>query len=165
MYDVHGILSRNKIIAGAGISSGLKGLRRRPIFPARFQASIFGSVQLNFCVRNGNRWILHDMITGNFISFPSLHPHYCITPSKSFLDQALDLLVSVSSMHYCTSTSDLSPCCLQGVLLFSDGKSYLGGGFTLRCFQRLSRPHFATRLCPWQNNRYTSGASIPVLSY
>ena len=50
------------------------------------------------------------------------HPDYCISSfnsvySKAFLlyssstlrlDQALDLLVSVSSMHYCTSTPDLS---------------------------------------------------------
>lgn len=32
----------------------------------------------------------------------------------------------------------------------------------LRCFQHLSRPHIATQRCPWQNNWYTSGASIPV---
>jgi hypothetical protein len=39
------------------------------------------------------------------------------------------------------------------------------GGFPLRCFQRLSRPHLATRRCGWRHNRYTRGASIPVLSY
>ena len=33
----------------------------------------------------------------------------------------------------------------------------------LRCFQHLSLPHIATQLCPWQNNWYTSGASIPPL--
>src|ERR1700733_13773720 len=37
--------------------------------------------------------------------------------------------------------------------------------FPLRCFQRLSRPHLATRLCRWHDNRSTRGASIPVLSY
>ena len=37
--------------------------------------------------------------------------------------------------------------------------------FPLRCFQRLSRPHVATRLCRWHDNRSTRGASIPVLSY
>ena len=42
---------------------------------------------------------------------------------------------------------------------------YLEGGFPLRCFQRLSRPHIATRRCRWRDNRYTRGASIPVLSY
>ena len=38
-------------------------------------------------------------------------------------------------------------------------------GFPLRCFQRLSRPHLATRPCRWRDNRCTRGASIPVLSY
>ena len=41
----------------------------------------------------------------------------------------------------------------------------LGEGFPLICFQRLSLPHVATRQCLWRNNRYTSGASNPVLSY
>ena len=45
------------------------------------------------------------------------------------------------------------------------GSVHLGRGFPLRCFQRLSRPDVATRRCPWRNNRYTSGRSIPVLSY
>ncbi|RCS33606.1 hypothetical protein DN050_10545 [Heyndrickxia coagulans] len=35
----------------------------------------------------------------------------------------------------------------------------------LRCFQHLSLPHIATQRCLWQDNWYTSGASIPVLSY
>ncbi len=39
------------------------------------------------------------------------------------------------------------------------------GSFPLRCLQRLSRPHIATRRCGWRHNRYTRGASIPVLSY
>ena len=39
------------------------------------------------------------------------------------------------------------------------------GGFPLRCFQRLSCPHLATRRCGWRHNRSTRGASIPVLSY
>ena len=29
-----------------------------PIFPVRLQTSIFGTAELNFCVRNGNRWTL-----------------------------------------------------------------------------------------------------------
>ena len=29
-----------------------------PIFPGRLQPSIFGASELNFCVRNGNRWTL-----------------------------------------------------------------------------------------------------------
>ena len=45
------------------------------------------------------------------------------------------------------------------------GSADLGAGFPLICFQRLSRPHIATRRCRWRDNRYTSGASTPVLSY
>src|SRR5262249_40915210 len=41
----------------------------------------------------------------------------------------------------------------------------LRGGFPLRCVQRLSRPHLATRHCGGRTNRYTRGASLPVLSY
>ena len=44
-------------------------------------------------------------------------------------------------------------------------RSFLAGGFALRCFQRLSRPYLATRLCSWHCNRCTSGTSIPVLLY
>ena len=29
-----------------------------PIFPGRFQPSIFGANELNYCVRDGNRWTL-----------------------------------------------------------------------------------------------------------
>ena len=47
----------------------------------------------------------------------------------------------------------------------SQGKPSFEGGFTLRCFQRLSRPHLATQLRSWQNDWCTRGAFIPVLSY
>ncbi len=76
-------------------------------------------------------------------------------------------LVSVSLMHYCTSTPDLSTSwsstTLQGVQ--DSGKSYLKASFTLRCFQRLSLPNIATRRYDWRHNRYTRGSSTPVLSY
>ena len=81
------------------------------------------------------------------------------------LDQVLDRLVSPSSMRYRTSTGDLSPGSLPGVLLLSNGTLLLEVGFTLRCLQRLSRPHFASLLCRWHDNSCTSGASTPVLSY
>jgi hypothetical protein len=75
-------------------------------------------------------------------------------------------LVSVSSTPYGASTSDLSTSLsgrgLQGLM---PGIPNLGVGFPLICFQRLSRPHMATRRCGWRHNRYTSGASDPVLSY
>jgi len=45
------------------------------------------------------------------------------------------------------------------------GMSHLGGGFALRCIQRLSLPNIATQRCLWRNNWYTRGSSIRVLSY
>ena len=88
-------------------------------------------------------------------------------PTPSFLfGQALDLLVTVSSMCYHTSTSALSTSSSsRGLTRLLYGISHLEGGFTLRCLQRLSRPDLATRPCTWQCNRYTRGQSIPVLSY
>ena len=78
---------------------------------------------------------------------------------------ALDRLVTVSSMHYCTSTSALSTSSSSRGLTTFVGISHLKGGFTLRCLQRLSLPDLATLPCLWQDNRYTSGRSSPVLSY
>ena len=78
-----------------------------------------------------------------------------------------DRLVPVSSMHCCTSTSGLSTTSSAWGLQEAEasGTPYLGGGFPLRCFQRLSLPNIATRLCGWRHNRSTRGSSIPVLSY
>ena len=65
------------------------------------------------------------------------------------VNKLLDLLVPVSSTYLYASTSGLSPCRLQGVLLLSDGISLLEVGFTLRCLQRLSNPDIATLRCNW----------------
>ena len=74
--------------------------------------------------------------------------------------------ISISKLlRYRIYTADLSPGSLPGVLLLSNGILILEVGFTLRCLQRLSRPHFASLLCRWHDNSCTSGASIPVLSY
>ena len=76
-------------------------------------------------------------------------------------------LVLVSSRPHGPSTSSLSTSwswtTLQGGQ--ASGKTNLQASFPLRCFQRLSLPHIATRRCHWRDNRYTRGASTPVLSY
>ena len=76
-------------------------------------------------------------------------------------------LVLVSSKPHGSSTSSLSTSwswtTLQGGQ--ASGKTNLQASFPLRCFQRLSLPHIATRRCHWRDNRYTRGASTPVLSY
>ena len=90
----------------------------------------------------------------------------CLFLLVSACNQALGLLVSSSCTHCCASTDDLSPGSLPGALpSFRNGNLILEGGFTLRCLQRLSLPHFASLLCRWHDNSCTSGASTPVLSY
>src|SRR3569623_450031 len=76
-------------------------------------------------------------------------------------------LVSVSLTHYCSSTPDLSTSWSRTSLQVAQGpgRAHLGTSFPLRCFQRLSLPHLATRQCHWRDNRYTRGASTPVLLY
>ena len=72
----------------------------------------------------------------------------------------------VSCMPCGTFTSGLSTWWSTTALLgFLPGRPGFEVGFPLRCFQRLSRPHIATRPCRWRDNRFTRGASIPVLSY
>ena len=39
---------------------------RLPIFTGRFQPTIFGTTELNFCVRDGNRWTL-SVIDTNYL--------------------------------------------------------------------------------------------------
>ena len=74
----------------------------------------------------------------------------------------IERLVRLSFAHCCASTCLLSTSWSTTALMARPG---LEGGFPLRCLQRLSRPHLATRRCGWRHNRSTRGASIPVLSY
>ena len=75
--------------------------------------------------------------------------------------------ISISKLpHYCVFTADLSTLSsLRGLTRFRDGNLLLEVGFTLRCLQRLSAPHFASQLCRWHDNCCTRDASTPVLSY
>ena len=106
---------------------------------------------------------LRSCLTLSHSAFPI---PWSLFPNPSFQDQALDRLVSSSSIRYRTSTDDLSTLSSsRGLTCLCSGNSILQGGFTLRCLQRLSLPHFASLLCHWHDNSCTRGASIPVLSY
>ena len=70
-----------------------KESRHLPIFPGRRHPSIFGTNELNFCVRHGNRWILVVIGTGCAFKLPlaallsslvKLHSH---VPSKLNTDR------------------------------------------------------------------------------
>jgi hypothetical protein len=76
--------------------------------------------------------------------------------------------ISIGQLHMlpCVHFRPINLVVYEGPLeVLPPGIPGLGEGFPLICFQRLSRPHIATRPCSWRNNRYTSGASNPVLSY
>ena len=44
--------------------------QRLPILPGRFQPSTFGVYELNYCVRDGNRWFLVAIVTEFVRVFP-----------------------------------------------------------------------------------------------
>ena len=75
--------------------------------------------------------------------------------------------ISTSQLHTLLRfhTLPINQVVFLGPYSMKDERSHLRGSFTLRCFQRLSRPYIATQLCPWQDNWCTRGTSIPVLSY
>ena len=67
-------------------------IRRRPTLPGRFQPSTISVLRLNFCVRDGNRWIPQAIVTGNLTGFGSLRcraePHiFMRSPSPPFLSR------------------------------------------------------------------------------
>ena len=53
------------------------------IFPCRFQQSIFATAELNFCVRNGNRWTLCVCNT-NYLSNPLITENWTTLLSRPF---------------------------------------------------------------------------------
>lgn len=76
-------------------------------------------------------------------------------------------LVPVGSTACAASTSGLSTTCSAwGVQEVKPPRNpYLGAGFPLRCFQRLSLPNVANRPRHWRDDRHTRGSSTQVLSY
>src|SRR5438270_11998035 len=63
-------------------------------------------------------------------------------------EEGLDRLVRLSSSVTGCPPAAYQPASLAGVLPLASETSHLGGGFALRCFQRLSRPDIATELLP-----------------
>ena len=82
--------------------------------------------------------------------------------------QAVRSLGPLRFTCYQTSTRGLSTSSSRWDLNCSQqnsGKTLLGCGFALRCFQRLSLLDVAIQLWPRQANWLTSGPAISVLSY
>ena len=61
--------------------------RRLPIFTSRFQLTILGTSELNYCVRNGNRWNLTVIVTDQYDWFSITFLFYfvqCFLEGRAF---------------------------------------------------------------------------------
>ena len=143
-----------------------------PIFTCSHPHTIVGTHELNFCVRNGNRWTLMAINTNYSRLYPeNWTPYLCYALWKALepaiLCRTSPRLISIGQLNTsrCVHLRPINDIVYVEPYSLKDERSYLRGSFTLRCFQRLSRPYVATQLCSWQNNWCTRGTSIPVLSY
>ena len=133
-----------------------------------------GDGALDFRVRNGNGYDNSSMATGKKCREPGIKENHNSRTRREALEvkflkkQAKPhaILVPIGSTDRSAYTFGLSrswsTTWLQSI---AAGKTCLGGGLALRCFQRLSVPSIATRPAAWRDNRNTIGSSFPVLSY
>ena len=165
----------------------------RATLPPRMPGSTIAEAGLNFRVRNGNGCGPRSLESGKTCDFsgcrdrlargraPSdnrtvirfsemaITDRHCTTSGASSRTSGQAArAISTGQLHallrfHLRPIASSSRTALQGTEV--PGRSHLGVGFPLRCFQRLSHRHLATRRCSWRNNRYTRGASVPVLSY
>ena len=141
-----------------------------PILARGDPLTTIGVTKLNFCVRNGNRCSLCAIATTLFCENLVLSKldNIFISENATFLTWLSPRPISNGPLH-ASRHFHFHPIYLiisEGSYFpEGNGKSHLEASFTLRCFQRLSRPYIATQRCSWRNNWYTSGMSIPVLSY
>ena len=122
--------------------------RQRPTFPGSFPPSIIGAKELNFCVRDGNRCSLSAIVTGFLLL--KLLPCTFKTEYHIYISHTRFFLLNHWSSVRPISTSQLNTLLhlhLRPINVIVShgsyhnwGRSFLVGGFALRCFQRLSRP-------------------------
>jgi hypothetical protein len=175
------------------VPEGTEGVRRmgwqRRTLPPGGPGSTIRAVGLNFRVRDGIGCIPHAIATSRTCSRASLlrasisackdnqikREEEGLAFRKSLAVRRSSHTTGQATRALSTARLSMSPCVhLPPInVVVSHGPSeglrpgriHLGGGFPLRCVQRLSRPDLATRRCRWHDNRYTRGQSVPVLSY
>ena len=140
---------------------------QRPILAGGDPPTTFGVLKLNFCVRHGNRCILQAIITTLWKLVLSKLNNIFSYQESSHLTWLSPRPISNGPLHASPHFHfhPIYHIISVGSYFQRNGKSHLEASFTLRCFQRLSHPYIATQRCSWRNNWYTSGMSIPVLSY
>ena len=118
------------------------------------------------CVANAQRHQIDlPLSSANMLA----HASHCLA---LFPDMEREVLKRIKCYNRAIRTSKLNALLRLhtwpiDVVVFhgSQAKPGFEVSFPLRCFQRLSIPHLATRLCHWRDNRSTRGAFAPVLSY
>ena len=127
--------------------------------------STIGSGAFHGRVRNGIGCSHPDIITRSAKERDNENWSSFYMPKWALLNESnqANRVISTGKLHtlQCFHTRPIN----EVVYLDSQGRTRFEVGFTLRCLQRLSRPHIATLLCRWRDNRSTRGVSIPVLSY
>ena len=156
----------------ASLTSGFS-VQQLPIFAFRLSSAlssltaVFGMLQV-YPARYRHCTILQMDLSKTNISLPTLLQAYSYSTSLTLLSLSNLRLsfrpISTGQLHP-SRNFHLQPISLSSLRGLIYRRSYLGLGFALRCFQRLSDPCLAARLCSWRNNRCTIGRSIPVLSY
>ena len=147
--------------------------RRRPTLPHPLKCSTISAERLNYRVRDGNGCFPLAITAGNRGARRDVRHALTIevpASPKSSREKVGQASRAISTARLKTLLSlHLRP--INVVVSHGPSGSLCCGtpnlevGFPLRCFQRLSLPHIATLRCSWRHNRYTSGASDPVLSY
>ena len=91
-------LRRNRRKADSGNESALM-CWRCAIFPTRLQVSIVASAELNFCVRNGNRWTLCEIS-------PTACQHCAIFPTRLQVS-----IVASAELNFCVRNGNRWTLC------------------------------------------------------
>ena len=140
--------------------------------PVRTVCSVSGQAPLRGCPRHNACGVSTTMSERCMSSNRTFKTEQCNFQSSSqglacFFRRSSPRTISTDQLHALLRfhLRPINQIVFLGPYSLKDERSHLRGSFTLRCFQRLSRPYIATQLCPWQNNWCTRGTSIPVLSY
>ena len=147
---------------------------RRPTLPHTRACSTIGAERLNYRVRDGNGWdplaritqSLFELIELLLTGYPLLLVRGKFYAWSKFYGQA-ERAISTGKLNVLLRLHirPINVVVFHGPSYLSIGRSHLEEGFALICFQRLSRPKFATQLCHWRDNWNTRALSTPVLSY
>ena len=169
---------------GAGVAAGRRSVKKKGAAsmtrrcPNKIPAIAYfrtfqhyhWSRELNDRVRNGNVCFLAGKSPGkrrcaSGAAFICEKKFKCRSDRKSKWPDIPPLVHGRLKRLHALHLQPINLVVCQGSSEINSTKPYLGDGFTLICFQRLSQPYIATLRCHWRDNRNTRGTSLQILSY